>query len=95
MLLVRRWSCLPTGKYGQGTQSAVDKGIEYVLCSFLMLTISQTFYTLLIMSFHIYLVSKPAPAFEATAVINGSFKSLKLSDYLGKYVVFFFYPLDL
>jgi peroxiredoxin (alkyl hydroperoxide reductase subunit C) len=42
-----------------------------------------------------FVVSKPAPDFEATAVINGSFKQLKLSDYLGKYVVFFFYPLDL
>lgn len=41
------------------------------------------------------LVSKPAPAWESTAVVNGEFVQLKLSDYLGKYVVFFFYPLDL
>ena len=40
-------------------------------------------------------VSKPAPHFEGTAVINGEFKELKLSDYKGKYIVFFFYPLDL
>jgi len=40
------------------------------------------------------LISKPAPDFEATAVIHGAFKTLKLSDYKGKYVVFFFYPLD-
>lgn len=40
-------------------------------------------------------VSKPAPNWEGTAVINGEFKELKLSDYKGKYVVFFFYPLDL
>jgi peroxiredoxin 2/4 len=39
-------------------------------------------------------ISKPAPAFEGTAVIDGNIKQLKLSDYLGKYVVFFFYPLD-
>jgi peroxiredoxin 2/4 len=39
-------------------------------------------------------ISKPAPAFEGTAVIDGQIKQLKLSDYLGKYVVFFFYPLD-
>ncbi|XP_037368509.1 peroxiredoxin-4 isoform X2 [Talpa occidentalis] len=39
-------------------------------------------------------VSKPAPHWEGTAVINGEFKELKLSDYRGKYLVFFFYPLD-
>lgn len=41
------------------------------------------------------LVSKPAPHFEGTAVVNGEFTQLSLSDYAGKYVVFFFYPLDL
>jgi peroxiredoxin (alkyl hydroperoxide reductase subunit C) len=41
------------------------------------------------------LVSRPAPEFEAQAVMpNGSFKQIKLSDYKGKYVVLFFYPLD-
>jgi len=40
------------------------------------------------------MISKPAPNFEGTAVINGSFQPLKLSDYKGKYIVFFFYPLD-
>ncbi|XP_036878341.1 peroxiredoxin-4 isoform X1 [Manis javanica] len=40
------------------------------------------------------LVSKPAPYWEGTAVINGEFKELKLTDYRGKYLVFFFYPLD-
>ncbi|XP_071994095.1 peroxiredoxin-4 isoform X1 [Engystomops pustulosus] len=39
-------------------------------------------------------ISKPAPYFEGTAVINGEFKELKLTDYRGKYLVFFFYPLD-
>uniref|UniRef100_A0A9J8CK38 thioredoxin-dependent peroxiredoxin n=2 Tax=Cyprinus carpio TaxID=7962 RepID=A0A9J8CK38_CYPCA len=39
-------------------------------------------------------ISKPAPHWEGTAVINGEFKELKLSDYKGKYLVFFFYPLD-
>lgn len=39
-------------------------------------------------------ITKPAPAFEGTAVINGSFKTIRLSDYKGKYVVLFFYPLD-
>lgn len=41
-------------------------------------------------------VCKPAPDFTATAVMpDGSFKEdFKLSDYKGKYVVLFFYPLD-
>lgn len=39
-------------------------------------------------------ISKPAPVFEGTAVVNGEFKTISLKDYLGKYVVFFFYPLD-
>ena len=40
------------------------------------------------------LVNKPAPDFEAQAVVNGQFETLKLSDYKGKYVALFFYPLD-
>ncbi len=40
-------------------------------------------------------VQKPAPDFTAQAVMpDGSIKELKLSDYRGKYVVLFFYPLD-
>lgn len=39
-------------------------------------------------------LQKPAPAFSGTAVVNGEFKEIRLSDYLGKYVVLFFYPLD-
>ena len=41
------------------------------------------------------LVGKQAPDFTATAVFgNNEMKPLKLSDYKGKYVVMFFYPLD-
>jgi peroxiredoxin 2/4 len=41
------------------------------------------------------LVSKQAPDFTATAVFgNNEIKDLKMSDYKGKYVVLFFYPLD-
>jgi len=40
------------------------------------------------------MISKPAPHWEGTAVVDGEFKEIKLSDYLGKYLVFFFYPLD-
>ena len=39
-------------------------------------------------------VQKEAPDFSATAVVKGEFKPVKLSDYRGKYVLFFFYPLD-
>ncbi|XP_050781078.1 peroxiredoxin-2 [Gopherus flavomarginatus] len=39
-------------------------------------------------------IGKPAPGFHATAVVDGAFKEIKLSDYKGKYVVLFFYPLD-
>ncbi len=41
------------------------------------------------------LVTKPAPEFTAQAVMeDGSFKEVSLSDYKGKYVVLYFYPLD-
>jgi len=41
------------------------------------------------------LVTKLAPHFKAQAVMpNNSFKEVSLSDYSGKKVVLFFYPLD-
>jgi alkyl hydroperoxide reductase subunit AhpC len=40
-------------------------------------------------------VQHPAPDFKGMAVVDGSFKEIKLSDYKGKYLVLFFYPLDL
>lgn len=41
------------------------------------------------------IVQNEAPDFNAQAVMkDGSVKDLKLSDYRGKYVVLFFYPLD-
>ncbi|MBN2803575.1 MAG: peroxiredoxin [Deltaproteobacteria bacterium] len=41
------------------------------------------------------LVTRQAPEFAAQAVFgNNEIKELKLSDYKGKYVVLFFYPLD-
>ena len=39
-------------------------------------------------------VGAPAPDFEATAVIDQDFETVKLSNYHGRYVVLFFYPLD-
>ena len=41
------------------------------------------------------LVTKPAPDFKQTAIMpDNSFKDISLSDYHGKKVVLFFYPLD-
>lgn len=39
-------------------------------------------------------ITKPAPQWKTTAVVNGEFKDIALSDFKGKYVVLFFYPLD-
>jgi len=39
-------------------------------------------------------VGQSAPDFTATAVVDQEFKTIKLSDYRGKYVILFFYPLD-
>lgn len=39
-------------------------------------------------------VQQPAPAFKGTAVVNNDFKDIQLSDFKGKYLVLFFYPLD-
>jgi peroxiredoxin (alkyl hydroperoxide reductase subunit C) len=39
-------------------------------------------------------VGQQAPEFTATAVVDQEFKTIRLSDYRGKYVVLFFYPLD-
>ncbi|MSR31900.1 MAG: peroxiredoxin [Gemmataceae bacterium] len=39
-------------------------------------------------------VSLPAPDFCAKALVGEEFKDIKLSDYRGKHVVLYFYPLD-
>jgi len=39
-------------------------------------------------------VGKKAPDFQAPAFYEGEFKQIKLSDYLGKWVVVCFYPGD-
>jgi peroxiredoxin (alkyl hydroperoxide reductase subunit C) len=40
------------------------------------------------------LVGNPAPDFEANAYFEGGFKTLKLSDYKGKWILLCFYPGD-
>lgn len=39
-------------------------------------------------------VGQKAPGFEASALVNGTFKNVNLSEYLGKWVVLCFYPGD-
>ena len=39
-------------------------------------------------------ITKPAPHFAGTAWHKDDFKDISLKDYLGKYLVLFFYPLD-
>ena len=39
-------------------------------------------------------VGKPAPQFKAQALVGDKFQDISLSDYKGKWVVLFFYPLD-
>lgn len=40
------------------------------------------------------LVQRPAPPFKATAVVDGFFETVELSQFLGKWLVLFFYPMD-
>lgn len=39
-------------------------------------------------------ISKSAPEWTGSAVVDGEFRETSLSDYRGKYLVFLFYPLD-
>ncbi len=39
-------------------------------------------------------VGRPAPDFEVNAYFNGEFKPVKLSDYVGKWLLLCFYPGD-
>eukprot|EP01116_Phalansterium_solitarium_P006542 TRINITY_DN18876_c0_g1_i2.p1 TRINITY_DN18876_c0_g1~~TRINITY_DN18876_c0_g1_i2.p1 ORF type:complete len:198 (+),score=64.72 TRINITY_DN18876_c0_g1_i2:126-719(+) len=39
-------------------------------------------------------IRRPAPNFKAEAVVGNEFKEVSLSDYKGKYVILFSYPLD-
>ena len=39
-------------------------------------------------------VQHPAPEFKGQAVVDGQFKEVSLSDFKGKWLVLFFYPLD-
>ena len=46
-------------------------------------------------SYHAPAVTQHAPYFKGTAVVSGEFKEISLDDFKGKYLVLFFYPLDL
>lgn len=68
---------------------------NYSIQKQLVSSIDYLFYVILLNIMVLILVSRPSPQFEGTAVVNGEFTQISLSDYFGKYVVFFFYPLDL
>jgi len=40
------------------------------------------------------IIGQKAPAFKGQAVVDGVIKEISIDDYKGKYLVFFFYPLD-
>lgn len=40
-------------------------------------------------------IGEAAPDFKGVAVVDGQFKDISLNDYKGKYLILFFYPLDL
>lgn len=40
------------------------------------------------------IIGRKAPEFALEGVLNGAFRPYRLSDYKGKWVVLFFYPLD-
>ncbi|PBK60906.1 thioredoxin-like protein [Armillaria solidipes] len=40
------------------------------------------------------LIQRSAPTFKAAAVVDGLFEDVSLTDYLGQWVVLFFYPMD-
>lgn len=55
----------------------------------------RTIQTYIHMSIKNYLqVGDKAPDFSATSVYEQEFKQIKLSDYLGNYLILLFYPLD-
>ena len=39
-------------------------------------------------------VNSPAPTFALSGVVGKEYRKVKLSDYKGKWVVLFFYPLN-
>jgi len=40
-------------------------------------------------------VQEQAPQFDGKAIVDGQIKNISLADFAGKYLVLFFYPLDL
>jgi peroxiredoxin 3 len=59
-----------------------------------LLQVRQNFRNFSISSNLFAQVQKKAPNFAGVAVINNDFKEIQLSDFKGKYLVLFFYPLD-
>lgn len=75
---------------------------KYAYEEFIVLLLSMS-YSLICFPFLQFLASpllavkvqQPAPDFKGIAVLGNDFQDVQLSDYAGKYLVLFFYPLDL
>lgn len=78
------------------SKTSVIVSLHFFCCKIIILSKIFIFISIITWFYNnFYLVSKPAPDWNGTAVINGEFKDVKLSDFRGRYLVFFFYPLDL
>lgn len=87
-----------SGNVFPGGARKVDHKLQFTkaMSMYIIYIKINIYFTLKIAPYSNFLtVSKPAPEWEATAVVNGEIKQLSLSSFKGKYLVFFFYPLDL
>lgn len=80
------------GKIVQTTARLLSRGLQTNIASVSKVTPTRTFATGgRLLAAH---VQEPAPDFRGTAVVDGAFKQVSLTDFKGKYLVLFFYPLD-
>lgn len=80
--------------YPQGSATS-DHQLQYTKALSKHIIHSMIDQSIILSHYQLRAVSRPAPLFEGTAVVNGEFTQISLKDFIGKYVVFFFYPLDL
>ncbi|TDH16489.1 hypothetical protein EPR50_G00019660 [Perca flavescens] len=88
------WPCLLLALNRPSFECAPPASNRPPLCQLLLGFTQRQSFPITTMSSGNAQIGKPAPNFKATAVVDGQFKDIQLSDYKGKYVVFFFYPLD-
>lgn len=59
-----------------------------------MLVVLACLFALVVAQTTVPSIGSPAPDFSVTALVGDKFETVSLSDYKGKWVVLFFYPLD-